>query len=610
VTSIEMAPTRELTDEVAYDIAADWLRNLADALSSGSASALDNLFTETATWRDFMAFTWDVSNRIGREALIPRLVEWAKAANAAGFTLTPEQAPVVVDGNIQAFFDFTTDDRIDRGYAYLVPDGDEFLGAMLQTQADCLQDFPELTRHNRRQGKLHGVVKNRTRWTDERRKEEEFEESDPAVVVLGAGHNGLSIAARLTALDVPTLVIDREARIGDTWRKRYASLALHSILHVDHLPYVPYPPTWTAHTPKDKFADFLEYYANVLDINVWTGTSFVDAAYDEDGARWTVTVKRADGSIRELHPRHFVVAAGLNGPPKIPAVNGLDTFEGEYAHSGEYQRASDWAGKKALVVGAGVSAHKMAHDLYEHGVDVTLMQRGATYVINFETFNKYWFGLYTEEQHLPIEFADMVAYSMPNLVADDLNRQLVELAKEEDKELLDALVERGFKLEWGPNGTGIIGSHMSGRDSYQINIGASELVADGTVKLKSGVELVEVKEHSAVFSDGSEIEVDLILFATGYEQLWDHIRSALGAAAEKVTKVYGRAEDGEYANAWRRSAQPGLWFGTGFVGMARFHSKFMTLLIKAIEEGIAPVDPTKSLARHDESRLPHVQVRT
>jgi len=593
ITSAELSPTTELTDQLAADIAADWLRALQGALSSGSASELESLFTETATWRDFMAFTWDVSNRIGRAALVPRLLDWADTANAAGFTLTREQPPVVADGNIQAFFEFTTDDRIDRGYAYLVPNGDGFVAATLQTQADALQRSPELTRHNRREGKVHGVVPKRTRWTDDRRKQAAFETSDPTVLVLGAGHNGLTIAARLNALDVPTLVIDREERIGHTWRKRYASLALHSIVHVDHLPYVPFPPTWTAHTPKDKYADFLEYYATVLDLNVWTSTTFVDASYDEDAERWTVRVRRGDGSIRELHPRHFVVAAGLNGPPKVPAVKGLETFKGEYAHSGEYQRSHDWTGKKALVVGAGVSAHEIAHDLYEHGADVTMMQRGATYVVNFDTFNKHWFGLYSEDQPLPLEFADQVAYSLPNLVADDLNRELVQLAKEDDQDLLDALEDRGFKLEWGPNGTGIIGSHMAGRDSYQINIGASELVADGRVALKSGVELVEVRDHTAIFSDGSELEVDLILFATGYEQLWEHIRSALGEAAEKVSKVYGRAEDGEYANVWRRSAQPGLWFGTGFVGMARFHSKPMTLLIKAIEERIAPVDPAK-----------------
>ncbi len=593
MTSTSTAPSAELTPESAYEIAAEWLREFGDALAAGSESTLESLLTEQATWRDFMAFTWDVSNRIGRDELVARLLPWAKSANATGFTLSSAQAPVIYDGNIQAFFDFTTEDRVDRGYVFLMPSGDRFLAQTLQTQAESLDKHPEVTRHNRRQGKVHGVVMDRTRWWDDRAKAQEFSDDDPAVVVLGAGHNGLTVAARLQALDVPTLVIERYDRVGDTWRNRYASLALHSIVHVDHLPYVPFPPTWTAHTPKDKWADFLESYARILDLNVWTGTTFQDASYDDEAGVWTIHVQRADGSVRTLHPRHFVVAAGLNGPPKIPDVEGLDTFKGEWAHSGEYQRGADWSGKKALVVGAGVSAHEMAHDLYEHGADVTMMQRGATYVINFDTFNKFWFGLYTEEQPLPIELADQVAYSLPNLVTDDLNRQLVELAKEEDKELLDALVERGFKLEWGPDGTGIIGSHMAGRDSYQINIGASELIADGRVSLKPGVSLAEVKERSVVFSDGSEEEFDVILFATGYEQLWDHIRPTLGGAADKIEKVYGRAEDGEYANAWRPTSQPGLWFVTGFVGMARFHSKFMTLMIKATEEGVAPVDPAR-----------------
>jgi cation diffusion facilitator CzcD-associated flavoprotein CzcO len=592
MSSTKTAPGTELTEEVAAEVAGTWVRDFEEALAIGSASALEALFAETATWRDFLAFTWDVSNRIGREALVLRLLELANEARATGFSLNDEVSPLVFQGAIQAFFDFTTEDRIDRGYVYLVRNGDEFVAATLQTQAETLADFPQVVRENRRLGKVHGVVMERTRWTEERAEEASFEETDPAVVVLGAGHNGLSIAARLGALDVPTLVIERDARIGDTWRRRYSSLALHSIIHVDHLPYLPFPPTWTAHTPKDKWADFLETYARLLDLNVWTGTTFLDATYDDEAGRWTMRVQRADGSIRELHPRHFVVAAGLNGPPKIPEVKGLETFTGEYAHSGEYQRGGDWAGKKALVVGAGVSAHELAHDLYEHGADVTIMQRGATYVVNFETFNKYWFGLYTEEQPLPIEFADQVAYSLPNFTADDLNRQLVEVAKEEDKELLDALETRGFKLEWGPDGTGIIGSHMAGRDSYQINIGASELVADGSIGLKSGVELVEVRGHTAVFSDGSEMDdVDLILFATGYEQLWDYMRPTLGAAAEKIDKVYGRDADGEYNNCWRPTAQPGLWFATGFVGMARFHSKILTLAIKANEVGVASPPP-------------------
>ncbi len=182
--------------------------------------------------------------------------------------------------------------------------------------------------------------------------------------------------------------------------------------------------------------------------------------------------------------------------------------------------------------------------------------------------------------------------------SDEINKVLVQQAKQDDQELLDRLAARGFKFEWGPDGTGIIGAHMSGRDSYQINIGASELIADGKVHLKQGVELAEiVNGNTVVFSDGSELEVDLIVFATGYEQFWKHMQPALGSAAARIDKAYGRAADNEYANTWRRSAQPGLWFGTGFIRMARFYTRFMALLIKAIEEGIEPIDPDRPPAQ-------------
>ncbi len=389
-----------------------------------------------------------------------------------------------------AFFDFTTDNRIDRGYVYLVPGDGRWVAVMLQTQANESVGLPEATRHHRKEGKVHGVVMDRTHWSADRAKEREFEDNEPVVVVMGAGHNGLSVAARLSALQVPNLVFEREARIGDTWRKRYASLALHSIIHAGHLPYVPFPPTWTAHTPKDKWANFLESYADILDLNVWTGTNFEEAHYDEKSETWTIKVKRTDGSIRELRPRHFVVAAGLNGPAKIPDITGLETFTGTAVHSGEYQGGADWPGKKVLVIGAGVSAHEFAHDLYEHGAEVTPLQRSATYVINFDTFNKYWVGVYSEDSQFPLEFADQIAYSMPNRATDDFNKSAVKIAAEADRELLDGLESQGFKLEWGPDGTEIIGSHMAGRDSYQINIGASELVADGRrIKVKQGVEV-------------------------------------------------------------------------------------------------------------------------
>jgi cation diffusion facilitator CzcD-associated flavoprotein CzcO len=594
MTDTLQSPADGLTAEDAVDISAAWLTDLVAAVRSGSASGLEELFTERATWRDFMAFSWDFSHSIGRDSLVSRLIELAKAADLGDVKVNTEQPPVVIDGGINAFFDFTTRDRIDRGYVHLVHDGERYAASTVQSQVLSLRDYPERIGRHRRDGKVYGFVPNRTRWTSDRQKQAAFESGDPAVLVLGAGHNGLSIAARLGALDVPTLVIDREARVGDQWRKRYASLALHSTVFGDHLPYLPLPPTWTAHTPKDKYADWLESYAKLLDINVWAGTTFLNGHYDKDAERWTIYVRRADGSIRELRPRHFVVAGGLFGSPKIPAVNGIEGFKGVVVHSDEFQGGADFPGKKALVVGAGVSGHEIVHDLYEHGTDVTMLQRSATYVVTYESYHRYWSGHFTEDPIFPPEFADQIAYATPNLRSDEINKVLVQRAKENDQDLLDRLAARGFKFEWGPDGTGIIGAHMSGRDSYQINIGASELIADGKVHLKQGVELVEVKDgNTAVFSDGSELEVQLIVFATGYEQFWNHIKPALGTAAAKIDKAYGRAADNEYANTWRRSAQPGLWFGTGFIRMARFYTRFMAVLIKAIEEGIEPVDPSK-----------------
>ncbi|MBL7490016.1 NAD(P)/FAD-dependent oxidoreductase [Frankia sp. AgB1.9] len=589
--------SRELTDREAEPIFASWVTGLAAAVQSGSETALAELFTEEASWRDFMAFLWDFHHTVGRDETVPRFLELAKTWQAADFAVSQEQAPVVTDGAINAFVDFTTKDRHNRGYVMLVADGEGYRAQILQTQVIGLQDHPELVRDRRREGKVYGVVPGRTRWTDDREKEASFADADPTVLVLGAGHNGLSIAARLGALDVSTLVIDKEARVGDQWRKRYASLALHSTVFGDHLPYMPLPPNWPAHTPKDKFADWLESYAKLMDINIWHSTTFLSGHYDDETQRWTIQIRREDGTIQELHPRHFVVAGGMFGAPKIPPIKGLEDFEGIWSHSDEFQNGGDFAGKKTLVIGAGVSGHELAHDLFEHGADVTLLQRSATYVVTYESYHRFWSTLFTEYMPYTPDFADQMTYCLPNQRVDELNKRLVKEAAEADRPLLDQLEAQGFKLEWGPDGTGIIGAHMSGRDAYQINIGASELIADGRVHLKQGVEVAEIQGKRVIYTDGTTLDdVELIVFATGYHQFWGHLQPVLGKAAEKIDKAYGRAADGEYANTWRRSAQPGLWFGTGFIRMARFYSRFMALLIKAIEEGVEPVDPEKPTA--------------
>ena len=130
-------------------------------------------------------------------------------------------------------------------------------------------------------------------------------------------------------LGVDTLIVDRHERIGDNWRKRYHSLTLHNEVHVNHLPYMPFPPTFPVYIPKDMLANWFEAYAGRLELNFWTGTELAAGSYDEQRKQWNVTLRKADGcdarhASAPSHLRHrreqHSVYAGPAGPwPISPA---------------------------------------------------------------------------------------------------------------------------------------------------------------------------------------------------------------------------------------------------------------------------------------------------
>jgi glycine/D-amino acid oxidase-like deaminating enzyme len=165
-----------------------------------------------------------------------------------------------------------------------------------------LTSLDELTGVGERAGKSRSQDKSYSRdfrgpnWLDLRKAAADYGDRDPAVLVVGGGQAGLSIAARLTQLQVDTLIVDREARIGDNWRKRYHALVLHNQVHVNHLPYMHFPPTWPTYIPKDKLAAWFEAYVDSMELNYWTGTEFEGGRYDEQAERWSVILRRADGA--------------------------------------------------------------------------------------------------------------------------------------------------------------------------------------------------------------------------------------------------------------------------------------------------------------------------
>lgn len=394
-------------------------------------------------------------------------------------------------------------------------------------------------------------------------------------------------------LNIDTLVVDRESRLGDNWRTRYHQLVLHDPVWYDHLPYMPFPSHWPIFTPKDKLADFFEAYAKLLELNVWTSTEIVDAQYEEAKGAWKVILKRkmANGEtdIRIFYPRHVIQATGHSGKKNQPDMKGVQNFRGDrLCHSSEFPGAQDNSkGKKAVVVGSCNSAHDIAQDFLEKGYDVTIVQRSTTHVVSSKAITDIAFkGIYSEDGP-PVDDADMLIHGVPTSVLKAVQVQVVEKQAECDKDILDGLARVGFQVDRGPDGAGLFFKYFQRGGGYYIDVGACQLIVDGKIKVKQGQEIDEVLSHGLRFADGTELEADEIVLATGYQNMRTQTRVMFGdEVADKVSDVWGFNEEGEMRTIWQRSGHPGFWFHGGNLALCRYYSKPLALQIKALEKGL------------------------
>jgi hypothetical protein len=387
-------------------------------------------------------------------------------------------------------------------------------------------------------------------------------------------------------LQIDTLIVDREARIGDNWRNRYHALTLHNQVQVNHLPYMPFPPNWPVYIPKDKLANWFEAYVESMELNYWTGTAFESGTYDQAEGRWSVVLRRADGGTRAMHPRHVVLATGVSGIPNLPDIPGLKNFTGTVLHSSQYGDGETWKGKRALVIGTGNSGHDIAQDLHSSGVDVTLVQRSPTLITNIEPSAQLAYAAYNEGT---LEDNDLIATSMPLPLAKKSHQSITELSKQLDKDLLDGLQRKGFKLDYGEDGTGWQFKYLTRGGGYYFNVGCSDLVVNGEIGLRQFSDIESFVADGARMKGGETLAADLIVLATGYKGQQHLVRKLFGdEVAERVGPIWGFGEDQELRNMYTRTGQPGLWFIAGSLAQCRINSRYLALQIKAIEEGLLP----------------------
>lgn len=581
------------------EVAHRWAVAFGKALEERDDAALKALFREEGTFRDLLALSWDLRNAVGSRK-IAELLAGPSSTPPIGLSLRPDSVPrLSVDPNgvesIAAFLDFATTQGSGHGFVELRLTNDGSWAAEACVLAlNTLEKRPERVGDLRQDGRTHAPWPGRLSWPDQ--VDPEFRRNDPDVVILGAGHNGLMLAARLKAMGVGVLVIERNARVGDNWRNRYDSLALHTLLISDELPYVKYPETWPKQAPKQKFADFLESYAALLDIPVWTGSHADNVRRAEGTHSWTLDVHRPDGTTRSIETAHLVFATGLNGEPRLPDLPGANEFRGTIMHAQNYRGHAEWAGRRVVVVGSGVSGHDIAQDLAEHGVDVTLVQRSGTMVLDCPTYHKLMFPNYLSG-HYTVEEADLMGAAVPFGVLPTRGAAMLEKANLEDRELLDRLEEKGFQLSKGPNGQGLLGAIFGGATGYYFNVGASDLIIDGTIGLHRG-EVTGFGPTGPTFDDGSTLEADLVVFATGYQPAKTRVEAVLGSEVAQTLGSFRVDESGEFGRYWRKTGVDHLWLMiTLGIDGGRFYSKLLALQIAAEVAADAEDETTRSPAQ-------------
>lgn len=572
-----------------------WLNTLEKLLVENDVNAASELFQKDCYWRDLVAFTWNIKTCEGQTQIADMLS--SVLSHVHPYNWKRDGEPTVKDGIIECWITFET--RVAQGHGQVrLIDGKCWT---LLTTMNELKGHEEKKGQNRDIGAIHGTQKGRKSW-QELKTEKETRlgyEDQPYCVIVGGGQGGIALGARLQRLGVPTIIIESNARAGDSWRKRYKSLCLHDPVWYDHLPYLPFPDDWPVYTPKDKLGDWLESYVQIMELNYWTSSICKSASYNDELGEWTVEIER-DGKPGTVRPKQLVLATGMSGVPNMPNLPGKEVFKGELQHSSQHSGGEGYADKKCVVIGSNNSAHDICASLWEYGADVTMTQRSSTLVARTETLVDLGSRhLYSEEalsKGITTEIADMTSASSPYRVLTEMQKPVCAEMQNRDKEFYERLEKAGFILDFGDDGSGLFMKYIRRGSGYYIDVGASELIANGDIKLKSG-QVVGLSANGVLMEDGSELPADLVVCATGYGSMNGWAAQLISQdVADKVGKVWGIGSgttndpgpwEGELRNIWKPTQQDGLWFHGGNLAQSRTFSQYLALQIKARQEGIS-----------------------
>jgi len=318
------------------------------------------------------------------------------------------------------------------------------------------------------------------------------------VIVVGGGPAGLAVAASLGRRGVPALVLERSDAVGASWRRHYERLHLHTTRRGSSLPGLVIPRRYGRWVARADVVRYLEDYTAHHRLDVRTGVEVVRVDRDVSGT-WRVETRTGES----LSARAVVVATGYNHTPVPPAWPGRATFTGELVHASDYRHAGPYRGRDVLVVGVGNTGAEIAVDLTEGGASrVRLAIRTPPHIVRRSNFGWPAQGTGILVRHLPVPVVDRIARGVARLEVPDLSQ---------------------FGLP-RPT-TGLYSRVLVGSVPVQ-DVGLIAAVQARTVEPVAAVESFDGAD--VVLADGSRIQPEVVIAATGYRRGLDQLVGHLG----------------------------------------------------------------------------------
>ncbi|KAL4919242.1 hypothetical protein BDW62DRAFT_179715 [Aspergillus aurantiobrunneus] len=584
---LTLHPSVDPEDLDAAKIVNDWLSSFTESLGKGQAGTIEGHFLEKESWwRDFVSFSWDIACHNGAEAICKYL-----ASSTTGFVEPKTDQPGALQPHladmgglrfIQSGFGFKTNFGVGRGVLRLANAG--------PGQWKAWTVFTVLERLNQ-QDALE--LRSATEADSSRETLPAATQTDDSlqVLVIGAGHSGLAIAAHLQNLGLQYLVVDKASQPGDAWRARYKTIKLHTPTYTDHYPFLKYPTTWPRYLDQEHIVKWMDHYGDIMSLNIKRATLAGRIEYNELTQRYSVELQSENG-IKTVRARHVVLATGIfSDIPVRPTFPGEDRFKGQVYHTSAHKSAAlvaDARSKKVTIIGCGTSAHDVAQDFANHGVEtVTMVQRHATYVTSLDAVEEIQLSLWNTPG-LSTDDADLLGNSLPMAVVRTLSVGASQMMSAKDKAMLDGLEKAGLAVKRGNEGDSLVDHQVVKGGHFYIDQGASQMIIDGRIQVRrceGGVQ--RFSPDGIILSDGTEVKSDIVILATGFERGIKVIGRLMGKdVMDRVGEICELDGSQERIGVWRPTGMPGFWFMTGSFLWARQFAPLLALQIDAIERGL------------------------